>query len=115
MIVYYSGSHKMKGTAHALFRVATCHRMCYEIIGDHAHNSGDHVHNRGKRDGFLRDRDKVFLLGGGSEGVPEAIRSAFVMQQTGCQGTAFHLMASLVINSLKVWACTHYVKYPSQL
>ena len=26
--------------------------------------------------------------------------SAVAMQQTGCQGTAFHLMASLVINSL---------------
>ena len=37
----------MKGTAHALFSVATSHRMCYEIIGDHAHNSGDHAHNIG--------------------------------------------------------------------
>ena len=51
---YYLGSHKMKGTAHALFTVATHHRMCYEIIGErthnssnHTHNSGDHVHNRG--------------------------------------------------------------------
>ena len=37
-VLYYSESHKMKGTAHALFRVASRHRMCYEIIGDHAHN-----------------------------------------------------------------------------
>ena len=35
----------MKGTLHALFRVATRHRMCYEIIDNHAHNSGDHTHN----------------------------------------------------------------------
>ena len=27
--IYYSGSHKMKGTAHVLFRVATCHRGSY--------------------------------------------------------------------------------------
>ena len=44
---YYSRSHKMKGTAHALFRVANSDRMCYEIMGDHAHNIGDHAHNSG--------------------------------------------------------------------
>ena len=37
----------MKGTAHALFTGATRHRMCYEIICDHIHNSADHVYNRG--------------------------------------------------------------------
>ena len=36
----------MKGTACALFAVATCHRMCYKIIGDHIHNRANHVHNR---------------------------------------------------------------------
>ena len=28
----------MKGTARALFTVATRHRMCYETICDHVHN-----------------------------------------------------------------------------
>ena len=44
----------MKGTARALFTVATPHRMCYETICDHVHNrvdrvhnSADHVYNRG--------------------------------------------------------------------
>ena len=44
----------MKGTTYALFTVATCHWMCYGIIGnqtnnsnDHAHKNGDHVCNRG--------------------------------------------------------------------
>ena len=36
----------MKGTARALFAVATCHWMCYEIICNHVHNIVDHVHNR---------------------------------------------------------------------
>ena len=35
----------MKGTARALFAVATRHRMCYEIICDHVHNRVDHIHN----------------------------------------------------------------------
>ena len=34
----------MKGTTHALFTVATRHRMCYVIICDDVHNRVDHVH-----------------------------------------------------------------------
>ena len=35
--IYYLGSHKMKGTAHALFGVAKCHRL---ITGHDTRNKG---------------------------------------------------------------------------
>ena len=35
--VYYSGSHKMKGTARALFGVAMCHML---VAGRDTRNSG---------------------------------------------------------------------------
>ena len=44
-VLYYLGIHKMKDTVRALFAVAMCHQMCYEIICDHVHNRVNHVHN----------------------------------------------------------------------
>ena len=51
--IYYSGSHKMKFTTHALFRVATCHRGSHTRNGHDAQTGvwhskqGCDAHNRG--------------------------------------------------------------------
>ena len=52
--VYFLGSHKMKGTVHALFTVAVHYRMCYEIFCNHIHNRVDH---------FLDSTDNVYNRG----------------------------------------------------
>ena len=106
----------MKGTTHALFRVATSHRTCYEIIADHTHNSGDHVHNSSDHahnsgDHTHNSGDHVHNRGhhmtvvwpyGFSYALTASSQKEnfFVSISQKAVLFAFHLMASLVINSL---------------